>query len=195
MTEQPVGRRERKKAQTRRAISDAALRLFLERGYDQVSVKDVADAADVAVTTLFKHFPGKEALVFDEDANLEAALVAAVRDRAPGVPVVEALREHLVAVRSAADAAEPEMRAFLRLVESTPALREYGHRMWMRHEAALARAIAETTGAAADDLTVVALAHFALQARSLVHGREDPARALNEIFARLADGWGDFGLA
>ncbi|MDQ2738888.1 MAG: TetR family transcriptional regulator, partial [Actinomycetota bacterium] len=48
-----TGRRERKKAATRAAIADAALRLFLARGYDQVSVKDVADAADVAVTTLF----------------------------------------------------------------------------------------------------------------------------------------------
>ncbi|WP_147264659.1 TetR/AcrR family transcriptional regulator, partial [Streptomyces sp. NBRC 110611] len=58
------GRRERKKAQTRKALADAALRLFLERGYDGVSVKDVAEAADVSVTTLFKHFSGKEALVF-----------------------------------------------------------------------------------------------------------------------------------
>jgi AcrR family transcriptional regulator len=56
MTE-PEGRRERKKAQTRKAIADAALELFSERGYDNVGVREVADAADVALSTLFKHFP------------------------------------------------------------------------------------------------------------------------------------------
>ncbi|WP_280431681.1 helix-turn-helix domain-containing protein, partial [Nocardia brasiliensis] len=56
------GRRERKKAANRQALADAALRLFLERGYDAVGVREIADAADVSVATLFKHFPGgKEA--------------------------------------------------------------------------------------------------------------------------------------
>ncbi|KJK57800.1 hypothetical protein UK12_14285 [Saccharothrix sp. ST-888] len=57
----PAGRRERKKAATRRALADAALRLFLERGYEQVGIREIADAADVSTTTLFKHFPVKEA--------------------------------------------------------------------------------------------------------------------------------------
>ncbi|MFD6073807.1 TetR/AcrR family transcriptional regulator, partial [Amycolatopsis lurida] len=48
------GRRERKKAATRQALADAALKLFLERGYDQVSIRDIAEAADVSTTTLFK---------------------------------------------------------------------------------------------------------------------------------------------
>lgn len=78
MTE-TMGRRERKKAATRRALADAALRLFLEHGYNNVGIKDVAEAADVSTTTLFKHFPSKEALVFDLDADVEAALVAADR--------------------------------------------------------------------------------------------------------------------
>ncbi|MFE2143549.1 TetR/AcrR family transcriptional regulator, partial [Streptomyces sp. NPDC059456] len=51
----PTGRRERKKAATRRAIADAALHLFLERGYDEVGIREIADAADVSNTTLFKH--------------------------------------------------------------------------------------------------------------------------------------------
>ena len=60
---QTIGRRERKKAATRKSLADAALRLFLDRGYDQVSIRDIAEAADVSTTTLFKHFPSKEALV------------------------------------------------------------------------------------------------------------------------------------
>src|SRR3954467_4440710 len=82
-----VGRRERKKAATRQALADAALELFLARGFDNVGVREIAEAADVSTATLFKHFPTKESLVFDLDAEREAALVAAVRDREPGQPV------------------------------------------------------------------------------------------------------------
>src|SRR3954467_11652868 len=96
-----IGRRERKKAQTRKALADAALELFLVRGYDQVGVKEIADAADVSVTTLFKYFPSKEALVFDQDDDIEAALVQAVRGRPPGHTIVDALREHML--RDSAD--------------------------------------------------------------------------------------------
>ncbi len=60
------GRRERKKRQTRQAISDVATTLFLERGFDAVTVAEVARAADVAVQTVFNHFPTKEDLFFDE---------------------------------------------------------------------------------------------------------------------------------
>src|SRR3954464_9208050 len=96
MTEPSVGRRERKKAATRQAIADAALRLFLERGYDQVSIRDIADAADVSTTTLFKHFTGKEALVFDDDTDTETRLVDAVRRRAAGQSILGALRRHVL---------------------------------------------------------------------------------------------------
>ncbi|MEV0372142.1 TetR family transcriptional regulator [Streptomyces sp. NPDC050636] len=187
-----TGRRERKKAQTRQALADAALRLFLERGYDHVGVKDVADAADVSVTTLFKHFPSKEALVFDRETEHGADLVAAVRDREPGRSVLDGLHAHLrgllVTVHEAA-----EFRTFRELVDGTPALSEYAHRMWMRHESALAEAIAEETGTTADDVTVRALAHYALVAPRLAGGSDDPGRAVDRIFALLKDGWGDFG--
>jgi AcrR family transcriptional regulator len=182
-----IGRRERKKAQTRKALADAALELFLERGFDQVGVKDVADAADVSVTTLFKHFPSKEALLFDEEGNIEAALVAAVRERPPGRSIPDALREHLVAgVRHAQDARIDE---FVRLIESTPALREYSKRMWLRHETAVARAIAAEIGAPADDIASAALARFALSARDLIARAEDPPQAAEKIFALLEHGW------
>lgn len=188
---EPTGRRERKKAQTRQSLADAALDLFLERGYDQVGVKDVADAADVSVTTLFKHFSGKEALVFDQDEDLEAALVAAVRERPPGQSIPQALREHVLLgqAQSAVHATDPRFADFTRLVQETPALRDYAHRMWTRHEAALARAIAEAVGAPEDDAGCAALARFALEARSLVLRHADPRRAADETFALLEHGW------
>ncbi|WP_328609330.1 TetR/AcrR family transcriptional regulator [Amycolatopsis sp. NBC_00345] len=187
MSEQ-TGRRERKKAQTRQALADAALELFLDRGYDQVGVREVADAADVSATTLFKYFPTKESLVFDIDEDVEAALVAAVRDRAPGRPLLPALREH-IRHRATTVAAYPHTAAFTRMIEDTPALRDYARRMWLRHETALAQAIADEAGASADDIGCAALARFALEAVSLAHQHPDPPQAVDTIFALLERGW------
>ncbi|MGW7529043.1 TetR/AcrR family transcriptional regulator [Streptomyces sp. NPDC054783] len=185
-----MGRRERKKAATRQALADAALKLFLERGYDAVGVRDIAEAADVSVTTLFKHFPdGKEALVFDQDTDREAALVAAVRDRPAGQTIPQALRGLLREERSRRVRTDPGFTDFLRLVDTTPPLREYGRRMWLRHENALAAAIAADTGLPADDPGCQALAHFALDAVALVHGRHDAESALDRVFVLLDSGW------
>jgi AcrR family transcriptional regulator len=87
------GRRERKKRQTRQAISDVATGLFLERGFDAVTVADVAKAADVAVQTVFNHFPTKEDLFFDE-TGWWTGPAEAIRRAAPGDDVVEALKLH-----------------------------------------------------------------------------------------------------
>jgi AcrR family transcriptional regulator len=187
---QTVGRRERKKAATRQALADAALRLFLQRGYEAVGVREIADAADVSVTTLFKHFPdGKVALVFDEETDRETALVAAVRGRPAGCSIPAALRDHLRQTgRALRSNDHPEFHAYLRLVDSTPELREYARSMWLRHETALANAIAGDSGLPADDPACRALAHFALEAVVLVRGHAGEA-AIDRIFALLEHGW------
>lgn len=193
MTE-PVGRRERKKAQTRKALADAALRLFLERGYDKVGVRDVAEEADVSVTTLFKHFPSKEALVFDADESTgdsEAALVSAVRDRAPGQSVLHSLREHFVETRASRRIDDPAVIAHLTLVRETPELAEYRDRMWRRHEFALAAAVAEAAGAPEGDLRSAALARFVMDTASLIRGQEDQRQAMRDLFDLIEAGFGD----
>ncbi|GAB7032421.1 helix-turn-helix domain-containing protein [Streptomyces sp. NPDC021749] len=191
MAETTTGRRERKKARTRQALADAAMRLFTERGFDNVGVREVAEAADVSLSTLFKHFPSKEALVFDLDADIESALIAAVRDRAPGQPVLHALRDHLMRTRTAVPADDP----MFALVEATPALRDYARRMWSRHEKALAATLADATGLPPDDLALTALARFALEIPSLARTTDDPARAISDLFALLERGWATTPLA
>jgi AcrR family transcriptional regulator len=184
----PVGRRERKKAATRQAIADAALELFLAQGFEQVSVRDIAEKADVSTTTLFAHFPGKEALVFDRDEEVEAELIAAVRERPEGQSVIEALRAH--ALKSWVPiASDPRLRQLTELANRTPALREYAERMWMRHAGALATAIAAELGREADDLACAALARFVLEVPTSTKGRPDPRAVVDTVFDLLLHGW------
>ncbi|MEW2168147.1 helix-turn-helix domain-containing protein [Streptomyces sp. NPDC007084] len=185
----PVGRRERKKAATRQAIADAALRLFLARGYDDVGIREIADAADVSTTTLFKHFPVKEALVFDEESDQEARLLSAVRDRPAGQSIPAALREHALRLRVAIPDADGRFSAFTDLIEKTPALRDYVQAMWLRHTDALARVIAEESGLPDGDPACAALAHFALEAPRTAHGHDDPRAAIGRAFDLLENGW------
>jgi AcrR family transcriptional regulator len=184
-----MGRRERKKAATRQAIADAALRLFLERGYDDVGIREIADAADVSTTTLFKHFAVKEALVFDEDADQEARLLAAVRERPEGRSIPAALREHALRYRMAAAAGDARFAAFFDLINNTPALRDYVQAMWLRHTNALAQTIAEESGLPAHDPACTALAHFALEAPRTSRGDRDPREAVIRAFDLLETGW------
>lgn len=184
----PLGRRERKKAATRQAIADAALELFLEHGFDQVSVRDVAERADVSTTTLFAHFPGKEALVFDREADIDTELAAAVLERPAGQGVVEALRAHALTSWGQISS-DPRWDRFAALINHTPALREYEERMWMRHADALGAVIAEELGREADDLACSALARFVLGARAQTTSRDDPRAAVETVFDLLIHGW------
>src|SRR3954451_22002089 len=81
------GLRERKKQQTRDAIAAAALALFLEHGYDTVTVADVAEAADVSEKTVFNYFPAKEDMVFANSEEKLSSRAEAIRSPPPGTPV------------------------------------------------------------------------------------------------------------
>ncbi|WP_328296714.1 TetR family transcriptional regulator [Streptomyces sp. NBC_00435] len=184
------GRRERKKAATRQALADAALRLFLEKGFDQVKVAEIAAAADTALTTLFAHFPGgKEALILEDGAEREASLAAAVRRRAPGVPVLAALRAFFAGRGPFDPDPAPEFLLKTELVAATPALRAYARRMWTGCEEALAEVIAEACGRPADDLSLRILARYVLEIPDLASMGPDPRRALDLAFGHLERGW------
>lgn len=127
MAEQPtLGRRERKKAATRKAISNTATAMFLERGFDNVSVREIADRVDVSPTTVFAYFPQKEALVFDEDEEQREALVAAVRDRDPEVSITDALHRYFAAgiLESRTEHGDGAQK-FMEFLDATPALTDY----------------------------------------------------------------------
>src|SRR5436305_14133993 len=85
-----VGLRERKKQRTRQLIADTARRLFAERGFDRVTVAEIAREAEVAQATVFNYFPTKEDLFYSRLEAFEEQLLAAIRERAPGQRVLAA---------------------------------------------------------------------------------------------------------
>jgi AcrR family transcriptional regulator len=97
----PSDRRSRKRLATRQGISNAATRLFFERGFDPVTVDEIAAAADVGRMTVFNHFPRKEDMFFDRDEESREILREALRQRDPRVSPIETLR--LLAHRLAAE--------------------------------------------------------------------------------------------
>jgi AcrR family transcriptional regulator len=141
------GLRERKKRQTREAIAATAMRLFAARGFDAVTVADVARAADVSEKTVFNHFPTKEDLVLSRSSEGRAALVDAVRSRPPGTSVVDPFRAATAAWLDRV-AREPVRStiAVPRLVRTSRSLRMHLFIGWEEQAALLAPLIAEAMG-------------------------------------------------
>ncbi|MFD9306395.1 TetR/AcrR family transcriptional regulator [Streptomyces sp. NPDC060048] len=125
--ENMTGLRESKKLRTRRQLAATALELFLERGFDAVSVADVAAAAEVSKPTLFRYFPSKEDLVLDRFADHQDEAARIVRERSAGQGPVGALRAHFLAALDARDPItglcdHPNVLAFQRLLYTTAGL-------------------------------------------------------------------------
>ncbi|MFF3014494.1 TetR/AcrR family transcriptional regulator [Streptomyces sp. NPDC057939] len=126
--ENTTGLRESKKLRTRRQLAATALELFLERGFDAVSVADVAAAAEVSKPTLFRYFPSKEDLVLDRFADHQDEAARVVRERPAGRSPVGAIRDHFVAALAERDPItglcdHPNVLAFQGLLYSTAGLK------------------------------------------------------------------------
>ncbi|MFJ7072120.1 TetR/AcrR family transcriptional regulator [Streptomyces sp. NPDC098781] len=143
------GLRERKKQRTHAAISDAAIALFLEHGFNQVSVAQVAEAAEVSKRTLFAYFPTKEDLVLDRLADHESEIARVVRARPPGTAPLTAVREHFLRGLRDRDPItglndHPAVRKLHRMILDAPSLVARMERFKSVAERALAQALRET---------------------------------------------------
>ena len=144
MSEQ--SRRAQKKALTRAHVRETAQRLFAERGFDAVTIADVAAAADVAVQTVFNHFATKEELYWSERTPWVSGPETAVRERPAGVPALRALREYLVCAvgEYVEELSTPEGHRLITVLASSPGLqaaeRELVHEAEDRLRAALSEA-------------------------------------------------------
>ncbi|MEV0235903.1 helix-turn-helix domain-containing protein [Nonomuraea sp. NPDC050786] len=148
------GLRERKKRQTRQRISDVAVGLFVERGFDNVTIAEVAEAAEVSVNTVYNYFAAKEDLVLPPDEASPDRLAGIVRRRPPGqsaaAAVLARLREE-VRGRERSVGLTPGFGPVLEMMRAAPTLaarlQDLGHQM----TEALAVELAAETGAAGDD--------------------------------------------
>jgi AcrR family transcriptional regulator len=143
------GLRERKKEHTRQLIADTARRLFAERGFDAVTVVDVARAADVAPATVFNYFPTKEDLFYSGLEAFEEELLMAIRERAPGESVLAAFGRFVLQERGLLSAKEPDaverLAAIVRVISDSPALLAREQQIFADYTASLADLLAEET--------------------------------------------------
>lgn len=162
MTDQ-LGLRERKKQRTSELVSQTATALFLRHGFDNVSVADVAAAAEVSKKTVFNYFPTKEDLVLFRIRDHTDEPARVVRAREPGESPVAALRRHFLAGLAERDpftglADGEEFLAYQSMVMSTPSLKLRLMEQWLNSEATLAEALAEALGEPSDGIVPSAVA-------------------------------------
>jgi AcrR family transcriptional regulator len=208
-----TGLRERKKERTRRLLAETARRLFAERGFERVSVAEVAREAEVSEATVFNYFPTKEDLVYSGLEAFEDEMLAAVRDRQPGEAILDAFGRFILQPRGFLAARDEDAAAHLleisRMIAASPALLSRERQILARYADSLTRLIATETDAADDDPRPAVLAaaliglHSALidhVRRRLLAGNSDLPQiarstraAGRKALTLLAAGFGDYG--
>jgi AcrR family transcriptional regulator len=211
-----MGLRELKKQQTRQLIADTAFQLFADRGFDRVTVAEVARRAQVAEATVFNYFPTKEDLFYSRLEAFGAGLVEAVAAREPGQPALAAVRRYLLAADGllaqveAGDAeALQRLRTVNRVIAASPSLQAREQQAIAGAAEALAELLAAETGAAADDVVARAAANALVgvqralvdHVRRRVLADDRPAGLAAEVrelglraFALLERGLGDYAV-
>jgi AcrR family transcriptional regulator len=142
------GLRERKKQRTRELIASTAARLFAEHGYEQVSVLDIAAAAELSEQTVYNHFPTKSDLVLDRDEQLRNQLTTAIARRAPGVSPAAAIRPVAFALLDSLETMDDEQaRGGLGYLSiRSPAIRRLALEMTDRHADGIAKVLTAEPG-------------------------------------------------
>jgi AcrR family transcriptional regulator len=165
-----VGLRELKKQRTREAIAETAFGLFAERGFERVTVAEVAEAAGVSEKTVFNYFPTKEDLLFDEVPARRAALVEAVRNRDRSRSVPESL--HRLQLAQWERMASPGFAAFARIIDESPALRAKELEVMADFERTLADALEHEVGLPQLDARIAATLLIGVQWQFFLLARE-----------------------
>ncbi|MGW6013874.1 TetR/AcrR family transcriptional regulator [Streptomyces sp. NPDC055210] len=196
-----MGLRERKKLRMYQDVSDIAISLFLEKGFERVSVAEVAAAAEISKPTLFRYFSSKEDLVLHRFADHQAEAARVVGARAPGQSAIDALRLHFLAGVERSDPVtgvndDPQVLAFHRLLYGTPSLVARLYEYLERSEAALAAALGGDLEARLAAGQIVAVQRILAmdnwrriaQGEGIAKVRQDAVAAAEAAFARLAAG-------
>ena len=175
-------------------ISNVAIDLFAARGFDDVSVDDVAEAAGIARRTLFRYYPSKNALPWgDFEAHL-THMRDLLADLDPDVPIGDALRTALLAFNTFDDAETARHRQRMRVILQTAALQAYSMTMYAGWRAVVAAFVARRLGAKDDDVVpqTVAWTMLGVALSAYEHWLADESvslmRALGDAFDTVSDG-------
>jgi AcrR family transcriptional regulator len=204
-----LGLRERKKERTRQHIADTARRLFAERGFDQVTVTEIAREADVAPATVFNYFPTKEDLFYSRLEAFEDELLSAIRARPAGQSVLDAFGAFLLGQEGvlAMRAPSTQIQTITRIITESPALLARERQVFDTYARNLAALLAEDTGA--DHVVAQAVANALLGLHRALIGfvreqalagvsadriRRNVRKEAERALAQLAHGLGDFGV-
>jgi AcrR family transcriptional regulator len=184
------GLRERKRIQTRQRLTEAAMKLFLERGFEATTLDDIAAAAEVSRRTFFHYFTSKEEVVFDWQDEQSAALLAVVADIEPGRSPLEAAENAILAIIGGL--AHDQALAVARLVQGSPALMARDQLKNVLMEQALGEVLARRFAGSADALETGLAAMMAVGAARVATrtwladgGREKPVAYARRAFAAL----------
>jgi AcrR family transcriptional regulator len=211
---QELGLRERKKQQTRQLIADTARRLFVERGFDRVTIAEIAREAEVAEQTVFNYFPTKEDLFYWRLETFEDELLQAIRERGPGESFLAAFGRFVLQPRGLLAERDPDalerLAAITRMITESPSLLARERQVFERYTDSLAALIGEDTGAGADDVEVRVAANALIGVhrtlvdytrRRVVAGARAPQLAREvrregkRAIAALERGLGDYGVS
>jgi AcrR family transcriptional regulator len=149
MAETATGLRERKKRETRRALAQAGLELFVRRGYEATTLAEIAEAAGVSTRTIFAYFPSKEDILFSSLQAARDALAQALAERPGGQDAFATLREFVLS--SEHEKTELDLK-LEQVIAGDETLRSHKRARIAQLQEVLAAAIADDLGAAADDL-------------------------------------------
>jgi AcrR family transcriptional regulator len=161
------GLRERKKQQTREKIARVALQLFAERGYDETTLADIAEAADVSPRTIFSYYESKEDILFCDEPSLHQRLEHKLKQRPPGATTVDALREFV----SELDPHDAEANLRKRIIGTNEGLRLSERARTAPLEELIAESIARDLDAGPDDVRPLLIAASVTAALSAVRDR------------------------
>ncbi len=187
----PAGLRERKKARTRAAIQEQALRLFRERGYAATTVEQIAEAAEVSPATFYRYFPTKEDVVLQD--GLDLITMEALEAQPPGLAPIAAVRAAVALARTRFTAADRErFRETTALTMTVPEIRARALDEFARTLDVFARALARRSGRQPGDVAVRALAGaiFGVITATTLPTLEDGPPEIEDLFIAI-----DAGLA
>ena len=170
------GLRERKKQRTRDTIARAALRLFAERGYDETTLAEIAEAADVAPRTIFAYFENKEDILFSDEMGIFNELKRRLDQRPAGATTVDALREFVACMKSP----DEDTKLRKKVIMADPALQMKMRAHHAQLEPMLAESIARDLGTGPDDIRSLLIAASMVAALQSVSDRFFEAESAGE---------------